>query len=375
MDNPALADFDDSGYDVGGHLRTNCDPISWSIDSEYGATVSEGYVYFGSFGEWLTITASCNPYADFSLLALQGWIQYHDSESDEWQNITDDTVTIQVGEEVNLQSFVRPMSELVEDSWEIEGDRVANYITTAPEGKKEDVNGALTFYWYKAGTYKVTYVLKINSFDQKVIRKSATFEVTKPGAAIAEPVTDHMRRYVISEPIRRLAFTFGRNDGTDASVNGITLVAQPSGESDGEFNWFNMIETLYFKVERSEGEPEEDSAQNAYDGNAFPYARTEDDGLKFPDTPGVAVVEFDNNPLQSIQCSGSFTAYFIFRSSKPDSIWVPIKRASWFYNGELKRDAQGVLQIILDDHSTPATVDIEDEEELREWDHNESPPF
>jgi hypothetical protein len=368
VDVPALANYDHGTYYASLHVQTMCPPVGWVIvESTHGAAISsEGVVTFGSEGEWIAIKASVNPWVEFSLLALQAWIQYKDSEGD-WSDITDTTVTIQVGEQVNLRTFVRPMSELVEESWEIEGDRVKNYITEAAEGKIEEVGDSLTFYWYKAGEYKVTYVLKINSFDGKVITKSATFKVKKPTVEIT-PVTDHMRFYLIPPavlPIPTRALTFGRNDGTDASVEGILLTASPAGQYEGEFNWYNMIESSYSEIKIEGDAPDVKSHSDAYDGDSFPYAETIEGGLVFPDTPGVATPQ---NPIEYLKCNGNFTSYFIFRSSKPASIWVPLKRASWFYNGEGRKIGDS-YQITLDDHSTDATVEIADEEELREWDH------
>jgi hypothetical protein len=277
------------------------------------------------------------------------------------QDVTDETVTVQAGQLVSLSRLFEPESLLFEESWSIEGERLSAYVTTPQEGKRvPSTPQALSFYWYKAGTYKVTYTATLSAFGNITVTKEATFVAEKPSATLSV-ATEEISVITFKDGIDFTGLVFG-NPVT--SANGIRIPIPPA--THGKFGWFSfVVNSATVGVVNIEGvfKTIESNTTSAYDGSSLPYS----EGVDFVDSPQRP---FPAAPLVSIITVNSYKTFLMFKPNGQFSIWIPIASVGWNWAATLDKNDSGQFEIHAPSHTTPATAEISDENEPPEWDHN-----
>jgi hypothetical protein len=345
-------------YDASANLFTTCDPIHWSLSPAPSSIDPDfGTVAFGGVGQWTLITASHNPEASFSFLIWKQRI------FNKLEDVTDQVVTIFAGEQVSLSGLAEPALEVFTENWSIEGEPILDYITRPSFGMKVTyIADSRTFYWYKPGTYQVSYIVSLNSFPLTSVTKKVTFIVTKLPAQIS----------VFTNPIEQYLDMFNGQVVINLSVGNLTvsparpgfkLVATVDSNDEYEVGWFNIVEATTDLAVYSTTGIKSISRGRAYDGSDLPYLS----GFEFDDSPAAIAEVFG---LVSLKATKLFTVYLMFRSKKPTSIWIPIKKVPWGMAADLVKMPDGSFAIQNPIHSTAQNVQISDEDELPQWNTN-----
>jgi hypothetical protein len=313
----------------------------------------------------------------------------------QWADVTDETQTVVVGEQLHLKAFAVPGSnESQQGLWTIPGKTIKQFIVTREReqiaGKviyldDEDLkNPEVTFYWWDTSK-KPLSVKYMATIQGEKMTAEAEFEVKEPSIKIKteippgdwivantpvyDPKAQSLKDYV------NLMY-----DPEDKSKDfSIRFSHDPlSPQFPGETQYVQIVKKLSQREESEYGCNEGEDSEGI-DTN-YPYA----EGPVTTDRPGFPMpfdclkkneqglcVNWNTNAAANFKHKYKtvmkFEMYLMFKPDKPQSIFVPLRMVDWNWIADCHRkDSNEPWN--WKDSSVTATRDRE-AEKFPEWDH------
>jgi len=272
------------------------------------------------------------------------------------EDITNTTHDEIVGKRINLQGQVLPVGlDISAHQWTIPGSVIADFHV----GQGDPENGPYTpgevvpledltqdsveFYWHDGGDGRqVHYSITIGEDTLDCV---ATFDVKRPQAE----VTTVTRSVEVNEDPNSaewfLALRFGTPEqGGEPGIEFHGTVTMPNGFS-GETCYcqlYNQNHRLRLEQPLS---PWQEAVGEGLD-NDFPYKRLHwsvaiDPTPETDDTPALELT--DGADLGEV--SDSATMWLMFKPEGDDSIWVPLRRVDWWWQGRALKQADGTWEL------------------------------
>ena len=279
----------------------------------------------------------------------------------QWVDITDETQTVVVGEQIRLEAFAIPGSDDVQrGQWSIPGKKVKQFegkeISGGPlDLKEEDLrNPKITFYWWdkSSKSLSVTYMTTVQG---KEMTAEARFDVKEPNIRVKTeiPSGDWM---IVNTP--------GYDPESNSYTDYVNLLYDPKDKSKdfsirfshgplptqfpGETQYVQIVNFLF-----QENESEYSCKQGEDSGGidtTYPYSK----GHETTDRPGFAIMfdckntdergictEWDASAGEDYKFKYITKMYFemflMFKPDKPQSIFVPLRVVNWSWIADLHR--------------------------------------
>ncbi len=294
------------------------------VDSSLNAVGAGTTTLFARSGQNYPTNIACSTYQQLTAFAQAKVFEikiFRDS-----QNVTGTTLDVIVGQRINLQAVLTAPPELgsSETSWTVPGFRIANYVddeTNAVMTSLDNLsnNTTITYCWLDGGDNRVVkFDLSFPSspFLPPLVltTKSVTFNVKRPTAQVTA-VTGTPQ--IISGPL----LSFGNS--TTPGIRFTKSVTIPSGFSPGEQKWVQRISsTLSRRKATFSGQWQKIEAMNVLD-TTNPY----DPGDSVLDVPQVELLP----GFGEFSVDETFEMYLMFKPAGNGSIWVPLRKVTWYW--------------------------------------------
>jgi hypothetical protein len=261
-------------------------------------------------------------------------------------DVTNQTRDVIVGQQISLSLQVLPStSSATNIQWTVPGNRIANYVATSANGSVTPLSNLqsaqLSFYWVDgANGRQVTVTGKVAGVT---FNKTTTFNVKRPTASVTT-TTDDVYANQLS-----IKITFGHDFVPGISF--VQTVTYPQGFT-GTTQWV-QIATPLRRRKTNAGVWQRWSGAGL--DTIYPYwgsGNTNDSPSTFLDAShndGYIIVEKSMND--------SFDMYLMFKPSGTNSIWVPLRKVSWFWSATGTYN-QTTITLVSKNHSVnPASTD------------------
>lgn len=320
-------------------------------------------------------------------------------KEDQWVDITDETQTVVVGEQIRLEALAITGSDDVQQGqWSIQGKTVKQFEGKETSGgpldlKEEDLkNPKITFYWWDKSkkSFSVTYKTTVQG---KQITAETLFNVKEPdirvrteippGTWIIDNTPDFDAQNKKCTDFINLFY-----DPTDQNKDfSIKFSHGPlPAQFPGETQYVQIVNRIYQKEVTGMGSCTEGEDLKGID-TTYPYSK----GPKTVDNPGApmpfkclrignveiqnelydACDQFDTNVDSDYRVKFltemEFEMTLMFKPNKPQSIFVPLRVIDWSWKADLRR-ADWNDPWKWEDSSISAKNDRE-AEKFPEWKH------
>ncbi|MBS1329019.1 MAG: hypothetical protein HP043_03345 [Dialister sp.] len=234
------------------------------------------------------------------------------------------------GEKIALTAEIQPSDiqydELV--GWNISGTVLADYDVSNPrQPHTVDLlpaalkNLSVSYYWVTGeNAAGASFSIKVN--DQ-TFAKQADFKVIKPSTAFSAKTSGISIIYRDNQ--YDLIFAMVASGKT---YQGIQFSYVSDSNVNGTYGYFQKINSTYRRIDHLDSTtlPKIIQASNVGDvGIPYPF---------ISDSPAVGATEKDSQ----ITVNDSFTTWLMFKSSKADSIWIPLRSLDWSWSASMKLD-------------------------------------
>jgi hypothetical protein len=246
-------------------------------------------------------------------------------------------------------------------SWTVPGKKIQGYTATTESATKHELTPAdleqavVPVFWLNAGDGRV--VSCTVTVDGQPYSAHGTFNVKRPTSTL----TTSTGSVSVDDSRGSWWLEFGQDQSP-----GITFTktcTEPAGFTGGSTQWWQVVDQTYWVKRLNDGSQYLLSGSNVLDTD-IPYPAGNED------SPGVPLTA----NLTEVSGSDNFTMYLMYRPvDKPagsDRIWVPLRKVSWYWDGQAVRDdpAWDADDLQSSGHSTnPASQDCTDPPE---WDGN-----
>ncbi len=290
-------------------------------------------------------------------------------KEDQWVDITDETQTVVVGEQIRLEALAIPGSDQSQQGqWSIPGKTVKQFEGKETSGgpldlKEEDLkNPKITFYWWDKSkkSFPVTYTTTVQG---KQMTAESRFNVKEPnirvrteippGVWIIENTPDFDAQNKKCTDYINL-FYDPKDKSKDFSIR-FSHGPLPS-QLPGETQYVQIVKKTYQREETGMGSCVEGKDLGGID-KTYPYAK----GPETVDNPGApmpfkclrmgkveiqnelydACEQFDTNVDSDYRVKFlteiNFEMTLMFKPDKPQSIFVPLMVIDWSWIGDLHR--------------------------------------
>lgn len=256
-------------------------------------------------------------------------------------------LTSWVGEEIALSVGIKGEAFVAAASyqWSIGGTPIDNYIES--EEESEIIDGELvvthegfsmvidlssselespspTFYWYKPGSMPVT--VTINTPGGQTGTDTASFTIKRPDRELFSHTTGF--------DIWNNKISFGLLDDTTGELTspGISFTTSSDNSAPGEYRYTQTISDItIFGKKRSDGTYNKAMNYQAGLDNQISYGDPQDSPYYIPP-------EFSDYAEREFHAN----LYLMYRSSRANSIWVPIHDVEWGFEWVATKDSNGV---------------------------------
>lgn len=259
--------------------------------------------------------------------------------------ITGSSLTRTVGEQLDLTAGVTGGSGVLSDfQWDIKGDPIKDYVgppTNFAKGEKVSLPASdltqrnVKFYWYKEGKFDVSVKYKLDGNPDEA---KATYTIERPKVQSYTSKTG-------SVTVDGNLFGFIGSRPAHPGINGITWTAKVKRDkaSEGKIAYIQLINP---HREWTPGKKWTSSGSFVLDGadgktKIFYWQLTVD--LTGTGEATLEANDGPSNPLDAfpnaLATSGkdTFKIYLMYKSSTEPSIWVPLQRLDWDWEGKAKR--------------------------------------
>lgn len=278
--------------------------------------------------------------------------------------VTNQTVNVIVGQEINLTTSVQPTNGTVTDSqWTVPGgnsDRIANYVVTFTDNQHPTsavvtnltslTSSSVDFYWISGGNGRtVEYSAKVNG---KPVHAQVTFNVQRPTAAIT--ATASSTNIGVDSVSQLTELRLGNPDATP----GITFTRSltiPTG-FNGSSEWVQVFIHKNASLTPSSG-PVINASTSGLD-DVYPYPldsnATQTNG-KTSDSPGIAIDGFSGVTFTAASVDFNATMWLLFQPSGTtgNKIWVPLRKVTWTWTAAASKSGSTWS---ITSHSDPGTL-------------------
>ena len=284
----------------------------------------------------------------------------------QWVDITHETQTVAVGEQIRLAALAMPGSnDSQQGRWSISGKTVKQFLVTH-EGEnisgrpldlgEDDLNNPeITFYWWDKShkPWTVTYTTTVQG---KPLTAEAGFDVKEPDIRVRTEIPPG--NWIIAN-------TPDYDSANKTYTDYVNLIYDPEDRSKDFSIRFSHGplpaqfpgETQYVQIVTRAYQREETGMESCMDGedlegidNTYPYSK----GPETTDRPGVPMpfechqrdemgrcVQLDTNVPSDYWVKALTEMHFemilMFKPAKPQSIFVPLKVVRWSWIADLYR--------------------------------------
>lgn len=254
------------------------------------------------------------------------------------ENITDDTKTVIVGQQIPLSVEVVGTEDPVSNiQWNVPGTKVTNFTANNSTGTAPPLNNMntsqLTFYWTDGGDNReVTLGCRIGTTP---FSKSTHFNVKRPSATITAT------RTVTTVQVHTVRFG-------GLPPNGITFhptINIPQGFS-GSTQWVQLVDPVFRRKLQSGVWQRWAGAglDSQYPYSFLPGDTNDSPAFVFADNEGIIIEKTANL---------SFQMFFMFKPDLANAIWVPLRKIEWAWFADATYDpATDVVTLISPPNSS-----------------------
>jgi len=291
-------------------------------------------------------------------------VEIHRQVNGKWINITNETVSVIVGEKIKLRGVVIPEDKDPGDGkWTLDGQGqtadgpAQNYIKRYDAHFKtggrviplENFNTKeLEFYWVDGGTGEAQYTIHSNG-DESSAR--ADFEIQKPNykVTITASQENNIGHPYLGEKLESNN-CWGEGAHGSAKTNdwflqykGIHFRAEnlDKGTVEGEEQWVQILEeeSCFWKYD-------DDNIVRSLITEALDVCYPYESGSRAMDAPAIMLGNSEKEPLQQKRKDGVMIElrvarktqknrmYLMFKPALPESEWIPLKVINWTWNGQ-----------------------------------------
>jgi hypothetical protein len=262
-----------------------------------------------------------------------------------------------VGEPVNLTAQVlgvRPSSQ-TDFTWTVSGNAIGGYVfgpqdRTASTDPVDTTNPDLKLYWIGGGTESIKADVEADGRALPV--ETATFNVLQPTASISTQVSPaKVQQFPVADangqitwPSAEVGLTVAATDPPN-TVEGTTFTptVKPLAGHSGVFSWTQVAtvkEWFYLPRDTGWGAPVVETGLD----NDNPYPENADGTAE--DVPNTKITK--GSDVIGYQRDDSMVMYYMFQSSTPGSIPVPLREVHWGWHGAIIRTAVGAKWTLVD---------------------------
>lgn len=345
----------DEGFPIRGYeLLASCDDIegwgpywvsgytaTWSsTDSSVASVAADGYVSClapGTTDIYMRYTAisdrdnnspSCTAtYSEFVSHVTINIIRLTILKGS--QNVTNGSMDVIVGQKIGLE--VRPDPAAYNFSniqWTVPGTKVANYNPTTSSAVPTDLTvlnqATINYYWVDGGNNRQVSVSA--NIGGKTYTASTTFNVKRPIVQNIDATTGTIAADSnFNKPGTHLHFG---NPNTTSGIVFSATVQKPSGFT-GDLAWVQVAHPVLRRYKENLFGNWEKLDETGLDTD-FPYAGPySGNTVSTSDSPGGELT----SGYQRVEIADRYSMWLIFKPSGTDSIWVPLSRVDWGWNG------------------------------------------
>ncbi len=282
------------------------------------------------------------------------------------QPVTTSNNKIIVGERLNLTAEVIPSGTLSNHSWTIPQTAVKDFVVSQDQTQGNIVlvdvlnTSSVNFVWVdghiNGTTVKtVTYNGVVNG---QSVNGQASFNVFRP-TTTSSTQTDATTE--IDTATGQLELHLGVPNGIPGIkfLRGLVSVPQPFS---GETQWVQLYNSRVINIILANGQTGAIN-DSGLDG-CYPYAPV--DSPTASDSPGFILSAPPlPSPVQSINSSNNWTMWLMFKPSGANSVWVPLKKATWSWSASATRQSDGTY--VKGPFTDPRKITFEDTIQHPQW--------
>jgi hypothetical protein len=322
---------DQDGVNTSTVSSANPPVADYSIGQMHCLAGGNTYITARTSRQW-PIDVRCSIYQTFLGNGLLNVIEAKIKQDN--NDITGTTHDVIVGQKISLSVEVLPAgTSTTNNQWTIPEKKIANYVVNYDDADRDHstatvtplsnpTSTSVTFYWVDGGDGRQV------KFSFKVLGKSfnakATFNVKRPTVTFTSTSVSNVANDFACNTFRELHYGCTnppRGLGPAGVTFAVANLSIPSGFM-GTTELVQVVNSITRTKLKTTTQQLTLSGMGLLD-TSFPY------GLLY-DSPSQP---FALDDLQ-VTVSDSFSMYLIFKSSLPDSIWVPLKKINWSWGGD-----------------------------------------
>jgi hypothetical protein len=271
-----------------------------------------------------------------------------------------ENTTVNVGEKISLEAVLEPdVPSLLSYSWTIpdHGENnpsvIENYITTQSEGYinyliEEELNeNNVELYWIRPKE-NITVSCSV-IFDEFYLQKDIDFSINEPIVSLESQITTSVPAINIMYIDNYLELVYGIPNSPAITWTG-SLISNNSTTGQLAFVQLWQADSKIL-TENSDVIIQVPVNQNVLDMNIYSNDILYDNSMSFPssinsfstsDMPGMQLNIVDDqvnyhfgSHISTITRNDRFSLYLMFKSSKDNSIWIPLRRLDWWWSAQV----------------------------------------
>jgi hypothetical protein len=250
----------------------------------------------------------------------------------EGKSVKDKTIEVFSGEKIELAGdSVCGESENYE--WIVPGKYVENYTASISKGVVDPLEDdelkkkKISFYWWDEGTHAVKLKAQIQgeiktATTQFIVRKPdiKLTVSTPPGQVIIQPESStafdyHLLAYAMN--VHKPVITFTRSEIPKRFTGETSFIQVVTSKGSKHSGPVGYPATLCYKIH-----------ENGVLDTAYPYNETPN-AIFVTDNP---VIKIRPDEDRFLELSQEFVMFLMYKPSKSDAIFVPIKKVAWNWN-------------------------------------------
>lgn len=243
-------------------------------------------------------------------------------------NITNKTQSTIVGRQIPLTGEVIGGTPTTK-SWSVPGSPIKNYTASSVSAKVTNLSSAdlqgssVAFYWVNGGSGReVKYTVTVNG---QIYSGKTTFNVVRPSCTL----TTSTGEVHVSDNRGSWWLSFG-----DPVPNTPGIIFTSEGSIPGGFTGYlayaQVLTSTLHRRQTEGGQWYRKSGSQLCDGQ-FPYSSIPPPVTD--DSPGESLT----SDCVVVSADDAFSMYVIFKPSGTGSIWVPLRKVNWWWEGTAVR--------------------------------------
>lgn len=274
-----------------------------------------------------------------------------------------------VGERINLTAEVLPSGTLSNHSWTIPQTAIKDFVVSQDQtqGNTVAVDGlntsSVNFVWVDGDingniVKSVTYNGVVNGLS---VQGQASFTVLRPTTTSSAQTNATTEIGIIRG---NSELHLGDPDGIPGIkfLRGLVSVPLPFTNTSWQTQWVQLYDSRNINLTLVNGQTGSTN-DSGLDG-CYPYAAVNSPTAS--DSPGFILSSPPlPSPVQSITISNTWTMWLMFKPSGANSVWVPLKKASWSWSSSATRQPDGTY--IKGTSNDPSNVTFVDATQHPQW--------